>query len=350
MNRFTFAGMPQRVVFGPGTLGDTAAEVVRLGRSRALVLTTASQKAAGAALLAQLGLLGAGSFAGAVMHTPVEVTEQAMAALAACNADCVVALGGGSAIGLAKALALRSGVDQVVIPTTYAGSEMTDILGETKSGVKTTQRSPEIRPEVVIYDVDLTLSLPVGLTVTSALNAIAHGAEALYAPDRNPVVLAMVAQALGLFHSALPMLVAAPGNRDARARVFYAAWCCSVALGQVSMALHHKLCHVLGGAFNAPHAETHAILLPHTIGFNAGAVPDLLVPLTALFGDSAGAGLHDFAARLGAPTRLADLGLSLADLDHAAALAVKVPYPNPRAFTQGDIRAILQNAWDGVRP
>ena len=283
------------------------------------------------------------------MHTPVEVTERAMAALTACAADCLVALGGGSAIGLAKALALRSGVDQIVIPTTYAGSEMTDILGETAGGVKTTRRNPAIRPEVVIYDVALTLALPMPVTVTSALNAIAHAAEALYAPDRNPVVLGLATEALGLFKTALPVLIANPTDPAARAQALYAAWCCSTALGQVSMALHHKLCHTLGGAFNTPHADTHAILLPHTIAFNALAVPDLLAPLAAVFG-SIGAGLFDFAAGLGAPTRLSDLGLTAPDLDRAALLAVKAPYPNPRPFTQVDIRTLLQNAWAGVRP
>ena len=349
MDRFTFPGLPQRVVFGSGTLSETAAELARLGRSRALVLSTPGQNAAAEALAATFGPLSAGVFAGAVMHTPVGVTEQAMAALTACSADCVVALGGGSAVGLSKALALRSGVDQIVIPTTYAGSEMTDILGETAGGVKTTQRNPAIRPEVVIYDVSLTLALPMNVTVTSALNAIAHAAEALYAPDRNPVVLALATEALGLFKTALPVLIANPADPAARAQALYAAWCCSTALGQVSMALHHKLCHTLGGAFNLAHADTHAILLPHTVAFNAQAVPDLLAPLAAVFG-SIGPGLFDFAARIGAPQRLADLGLTEADLDHAAALAVKAPYPNPRPFDQADIRTLLQNAWAGVRP
>jgi maleylacetate reductase len=116
------------------------------------------------------------------------------------------------------------------------------------------------------------------------------------------------------------------------------------------MALHHKLCHTLGGAFNTPHAETHAILLPHTVAFNEVAVPELLAPIAATFGGTAGGGLHDFAARLGAPMRLADLGLSAADLDRAAELAVQTPYPNPRAFAERDIRGLLQNAWEGVRP
>jgi len=350
LDSFTFPGMTTRVVFGSGTLARTGDEVARLGHSRALVLSTPHQRPEAEALATLLGDRAVGVFSEAAMHTPVEITARALAAYNAAGATCVVALGGGSTIGLGKAIAVRTGADQIAIPTTYAGSEMTDILGETADGAKTTRRDPAIRPEVVIYDVDLTLNLPVAMTVTSALNAIAHAAEALYAPDRNPVILLMCRDALEIFRDALPDLVAKPQDHPARASTLYAAWCCSTALGQVSMALHHKLCHTLGGAFNTPHAETHAILLPHTVGFNAGAVPGLLAPIADVFGTTAGGGLHDFAARLGAPLRLADLGLTPADLDRAAALAVQTPYPNPRPFDQADIRAVLQAAWEGARP
>jgi maleylacetate reductase len=325
--------------------------VARLGRSRALVLSTPGQRDKAEALAAALGDAAAGVFAGAVMHTPVAETERAVEAYRAAGADCVVALGGGSTIGLGKAIATRTGADQIAVPTTYAGSEMTDILGETQDGEKTTRRDPAIRPEVVIYDVDLTLGLPVGLTVVSALNAIAHAVETLYAPDRNPVTELLARDALGVFRDALPRIAAEPRDRDARADALYAAWCCSTALGSASMALHHKLAHVVGGMFGAPHAETHAILLPHTAAYNEAAVPELLAPVVAAFGGGgAGAGLWDFATRLGAPTRLADLGLTEADLDRAADAAVRNAYANPRPLERGAIRGLLQAAWEGSRP
>jgi maleylacetate reductase len=348
---FTFPGLSTRVVFGSLTLTQVGEEVRRLGRSRALVLSTPHQRAEAEALAGQLGPLAAGVFPGAVMHTPVEVTDDALAAFRDAGADCVVALGGGSTVGLGKAIATRTGTDQVVIPTTYAGSEMTDILGETKDGEKTTRRDPSIRPEVVIYDVDLTLSLPLGLTVTSALNALAHAMEALYAPDRNPVIEAMAREALPAIRGALPRLARDLGDREARAEALYGAWCCSTALGYVSMALHHKLAHTLGGSFNLPHADTHAILLPHTTAFNEAAVPNLLTPFAQAFGGgSAGGGLWDFAKAAGAPLRLRDLGLTEADLDRAAAIAVRNSYANPRPFGQDDIRTLLQAAWEGRRP
>ena len=348
---FVFPGLTTRVVFGHGTLAQVDEEVARLGRSRALVLSTPHQEAQAQALAATLGPHAAGVFAGATMHTPVEVTEAAVAAYAASGADCVVSLGGGSTTGLGKAIAIRTGADQVVIPTTYAGSEMTDILGETSGGEKTTRRDPAIRPEVVVYDVDLTLTLPLALTVTSALNAIAHAMEGFYAPDRNPVTEALSRDAVIALNEALPALALNPQDRDARAKALYAAWGCSLTLGQVSMALHHKLAHVLGGSFGLPHAETHAVLLPHTTSYNEPAVGDLLKPIADTFGHgSAGRGLWHFAKTTGAPLRLSDLGLTEGDLDRAAEIATKNPYANPRPVTRDGIRHLLQQAFDGHCP
>jgi maleylacetate reductase len=347
---FTFPGLTSRVIFGAGTLAQVAAEVQRLSHARALILSTPHQADQAQALADQIGPLSAGVFAGAAMHTPTEVTNTAIAAYQTAKATCVISLGGGSTTGLGKAIAVRTGADQVVIPTTYAGSEMTDILGETSAGEKTTRRDPAIRPEVVIYDTDLTLTLPVPLTVTSALNAIAHAMEAFYAPDRNPVVEAMCRDAMRAFKTALPVLISDPMNRDARGEALYAAWCCSTALGQVTMALHHKLAHVLGGSFGMPHAETHAVLLPHTTAYNARVVPTLLTPISDVFGTPAGAGLWDFAKSIGAPLRLADLGLTEPDLDRASDIAMKNAYWNPRPFSRQDIRDLLQAAYEGRRP
>lgn len=351
MRDFVFPGLTTRVVFGSGTMTRAAEEVRRLGHEKALVLSTPHQEADAAKLAASLGTLAAGTFAGAVMHTPVDVTERAVEAFRASGATAVVSLGGGSTTGLGKAIAVRTGADQVVIPTTYAGSEMTDILGETADGEKTTRRSPDIRPETVIYDVDLTLSLPVGLTVTSAMNAIAHAMEAFYAPDRNPVIELMCRDAMVAFRDGIPRLLDDPQDGEARAQALYAAWCCSTALGYVQMALHHKLAHVFGGSFDTPHAETHAILLPYTTAFNEAAVPDLLQPIAEAFGGgSAGGGIWDFAKSVGSPTSLQAIGIGEADLDRAAAIAVRNAYANPRPFDSGSIRELLQAAWEGRRP
>ena len=348
--KFTYTGSPARIVFGAGARDQLAASIDRLGCSRAFILSTSQQAGEAETLAASLGGRAAGVFARAAMHTPVEITGDAVAAARAADADCLVAVGGGSTTGLGKAIAWRTDLPQIVIPTTYAGSEVTDILGQTADGVKTTLRDPKVLPEVVLYDPELTLGLPLGLSITSALNALAHAAEALYAEDRNPITTLMAVDGLQALHDALPGIVADQRNIDARSRALYGAWLCGTVLGSVSMALHHKLCHTLGGSFDLPHAETHAVLLPHTVGFNAVAVPDLLQPVERIFGSPSGAALYDFAGSLGAPTALRDLGLKETDLDRAAAIAVSKPYPNPRPFDEAAIRALLGAAWAGDRP
>ncbi len=325
----------------------TIAPVPRLGCRHALILTTPAQADMADAFVQALGERAAGLFTEARMHTPTDVTERALAHAAAVGADCLIAVGGGSTTGLGKALALRTDLPQIVVPTTYAGSEATAILGQTEAGRKTTITDPRVQPEVIIYDPALVATLPVALTVASGLNAMAHAAEALYARDRNPLSSALAVQGLQAMVRGLPMVVANPSDLSARSQTLYGAWLCGMVLGQVGMALHHKLAHVLGGTFDLPHAETHAILLPHTIGYNAIAAAEDLAPLRDMLGGAPGPGLHAFAGSLGAPMALRDLGLAEADLDRAADMAVQNPYWNPAPLTRNGIRSLLQAAWAG---
>ena len=281
------------------------------------------------------------------MHTPVDVTEAALKIVAETRADGVVALGGGSTTGLGKAIAFRTDLPQLAVPTSYAGSEMTPILGETEDGVKRTRSDPRILPEVVIYDVELTLGLPAAMSATSGMNAIAHAVEALYARDRNPIVSLMAVEAIGALTDALPRIVADPADRAARTAALYGAWLCGACLGSVGMALHHKLCHTLGGSFDLPHAETHSVLLPHALAYNAPAIPDVIARLRPILGDDPAAGLQDLAHRIGAPTSLATLGMAEDGIDRAADLALANPYWNPRPLTRDGVRALLARAWAG---
>lgn len=347
---FVYQGSPAHIVFGEGSSKRVGEWVEKLGASRALVLTTSHQKADGEAMAATLGSLCVGTYSNATMHTPVDVTEEAVARVLDLKADVVVALGGGSTTGLGKAIAYRTDLPQIVVPTTYAGSEVTSILGQTEGGEKTTLRSPKVLPEVVIYDPDLTLGLPVGMSVTSGLNAIAHAAEALYAPDGNPITSLMAAEGMRAIRQALPVIAAAARDKQARTNALYGAWLCGSVLGQVAMSLHHKICHTLGGSFDTPHAETHAIMLPHTIGFNAAAAAEELQPVADIFGGTPGQALFDFARSVGAPMALKDFGLKETDLDRAAEIAAKNPYANPRPIDRVSIRALLQDAWEGSRP
>jgi alcohol dehydrogenase class IV len=262
-----------------------------------------------------------------------------------------VALGGGSTTGLGKAIALRTDLLQIVVPTTYAGSEATPILGQTEGGLKTTQRGPKILPEVIIYDVDLTLTLPVALSATSGINAIAHAVEGLYTQDANPIVSLIAEEGIRALGQALPAIYRDPQNRDARSDALYGAWACGVVLGSVGMALHHKLCHTLGGTFDLPHAETHTVVLPHAVAYNAAAAPEAMARVARALGVSdAARGLYDLAVSLGAPTSLKALGMREHDLDRAADLAVANPYWNPRPIERRAIRALLDDAYFGRSP
>ncbi len=348
--QFAVTIAPVRVRFGDAALSVIADEVTRLACHRALVLTTPAQADLAVSFAQALGDRAAGVFTDARMHTPTDVTERALAHAIAIGADCFVAVGGGSTTGLGKALALRTDLPQIVVPTTYAGSEATAILGQTEAGRKTTITDPRVQPEVIIYDPALVATLPVALTVASGLNAMAHAAEALYARDRNPLSSALAVQGLQAMVDGLPKVAANPADLTARAQTLYGAWLCGTVLGQVGMALHHKLAHVLGGTFDLPHAETHAILLPHTIGFNARNAAAELAPLAGMLMAEPGPGLHAFARSLGAPMALRDLGLAEADLDRAADIAVQNPYWNPTPLIRNGIRSLLQAAWAGDAP
>ena len=339
---FVHAALPTRVVFGRGRIGEAAGEAARLGMRRPLVITTAQQASAGAALVAQAGGV---AFAGAAMHTPVDVTERALALAMAEHCDGTIALGGGSSTGLGKAIAVRTDLPQLVIPTSYAGSEMTNILGETQAGAKRTRTDPKIQPETVSHDPDLLATLPDAFAATSGMNAIAHAVEGLYAVDGNPVVSLMAEEGIRALAAALPR--GSAGHEEA----LYGAWLCGAVLGSVAMALHHKLCHVLGGSFDLPHAETHTVILPHATAYNGVAAPQAMDRIRrGLASRDAAGGLYDLARRLGAPLSLKDIGMPEEGLAKAADIAVANPYPNPRPLDRQAIGALLEVALDGKRP
>lgn len=341
----------QRVRFGAGVRHAVLPEMETLGCHRALVLSTPAQSNAALDLAGGMSGAVAGLYTRAAMHTPVDVTQDALCHLSEVMADCLVAMGGGSTIGLGKALALRTELPQIVIPTTYAGSEATPILGQTENGVKTTLTDPRVLPDVILYDPELVATLPEAMTVTSALNAMAHAAEALYARDRTTETDKLAIDGITAFARSLPSVLADPSDINAREATQRGAYACGAVLGRVGMALHHKLCHALGGSFDLPHAETHAIVLPHAVHYNEAAVPDQLRPIATTLGSvSAGTALWSFAKSLGAPLALRDLGLTEADLERATEIALSKPYWNPREITADGIRALLQNAWSGERP
>ncbi len=354
---FTYTAHPARVLFGAGSLQQLGAEIERLGAKRALVLSTPEQAESAAQVAALLGPRACGVFARAVMHVPIETAREAREVARQLGADCAVAIGGGSTTGLGKAIALDSGLPIIAIPTTYAGSEVTSVYGLTEAGIKKTGRDPRVLPKTVIYDPELTLSLPYSMTVTSAFNAMAHAAEGLYAPDTNPVINLMAEEGLRACAAALAPLQANPKDMAARSEALYGAWLCGTVLGAITMGLHHKLCHTLGGSFGLPHAEVHTVVLPHALAYNAPATAPAMARMARALAAAGVADTRDVPLAVqrlqnqhDAATSLAALGLPESALDRAADLAVQTPYPNPRALERGAIRALLQRAFEGAAP
>ena len=313
MKNFIYNGQPARVIFGAGSLQHLGREIEALGAKKALVLSTPEQRASAEMIAELLGARAAGVFARAVMHVPIETAREAREVARRLDADCAVAIGGGSTTGLGKAIALDSGLPILAIPTTYAGSEMTPIYGITEAGMKKTGKDARVLPRTVIYDPELSRDLPVGMSITSGINAIAHAAEGLYALDSNPIMDLMAKEGIAALGRALPAIKKEAGDMAARSDALYGAWLCGTVLGNVGMALHHKLCHTLGGS-------------------------------------SAAQAVFDLAKNNGAPVALKDIGMKEADLDKACDIALQNQYPNPRPLERLALRQLLQNAFEGVRP
>ena len=351
MKSFVYNGQLARVIFGVGSLQHLGREIEALGAKKALVLSTPEQRASAEMIADLLGARAVGVFDRAVMHVPIETAREAREVARRLGADCAVAIGGGSTTGLGKAIALDSGLPILAIPTTYAGSEMTPIYGITEAGMKKTGKDARVLPRTVIYDPELSRGLPVGMSITSGINAIAHAAEGLYAVDSNPIMDLMAKEGIAALGRALPAIKKEAGDMQARSDALYGAWLCGTVLGNVGMALHHKLCHTLGGSFNLPHAETHTIVLPHALAYNAAAAPDAMHMIAAaLGGGSAAQAVFDLAKNNGAPVALKDIGMKEADLDRACDIAMQNQYPNPQPLERPALRQLLQNAFEGVRP
>jgi len=348
--RFTYTALPGRVVFGAGVLASLPAEAALLGK-KALVLCTPGHRDLGQRAAALLGEQAVGIFDRAVMHVPVETANAACEFAQASGADLCVAIGGGSTTGLAKAVALRSTLPILAVPTTYAGSEMTPTWGLTDGGIKRTGRDARVLPRTTLYDPELTLSLPPALSGTSGINAIAHCVESLYSEKANPLISLMAEDGIRALGQSLPRIARQPDDLEARSDALYGAWLSGITLGSVGMALHHKLCHTLGGTFNLPHAQTHTIILPHAMAYNAGAAPEAMRRVArALSAKDGVRGILNLIAAIGAPTALKDIGMPEEGIERAVELAATNPYYNPAPVKKDALRRLLRNAYEGREP
>ena len=345
---FAYDALPGRVLFGVGSVEQLGEEVDRLGARR--VLAIASKRAIDG-LVERLGHRLAASFTDVQQHVPVEAAARAVAAADQAGADCLVALGGGSATGMAKAVALEHQAPIVAVPTTYAGSEVTPIYGLTGPEGKRTGRDPRVLPRTVVYDPALTTGLPAEVTGPSGMNALAHCVEALYAPGANPVTALLATEGAKVLARGLPLAVSDPADLAARSDALLGAWLAGAALAAAGVGIHHQLCHLLGGAYRLPHAELHAVVLPHAVRFVAPAARPQLARLAGGLGvDDVAGGIWDLGRRLGTPASLAELGLAETELDRAAAQAVAKVVQTPRRAGVTELRALLEAAWQGHRP
>ena len=351
MRQFVFDQPAYRVVFGVGAMSQLPAEVARLGAHRALIVSTIAERAMAEDAATRLGAMAVGVFSGAVMHHPVATVQAARERAREVGADCYVTIGGGTTTGTGKAIALETGCPVIAVPTTYAGSEMTPIYGITEGTVKRTGRDRRVLPRAVIYDPELTLSLPPEMSGPSGINALAHSVEGLYAHDTNPIAILMAEESIRALSRSLPVVVEEPRNLDSRSDALYGAWLAGMVLGTTSMGLHHKLCHTLGGTFNLPHAEVHTVVLPHAVAYNRDFAADAMRRAAAALGaEDAARGVYDLAVRIGAPTSLAAIGMPAEGLERAADLAVQNQYPNPRPLERAAIRQLLEDAFHGKKP
>ncbi|KAI3571644.1 putative maleylacetate reductase [Fusarium oxysporum f. sp. albedinis] len=350
MDSFVYQTYPNRVIFGSGTINQLPLELNRLGLKRPIILCTPQQTEQVETLKKILDGIFAAVFAKVVMHTPVEVTEEALLIARSTQADSVISIGGGSTIGLGKAISIRTSLYHIAIATSYAGSEATPILGETEHAEKKTRSDSRILPGTIIYDVKLTLSLPRRMTAAIGINAIAHAIEALYARDNNPITSLHGLEGIRALATSLPTLMEDPSSYAARSCALYGAWLCGTCLANVGMALHHKLCHALGGGINLPHAETNAVILPHALAFNAQTIPETMERLANVLPESNGdaiQGLNALLSKLDLDIGLRELGMLEHQIDEVADSVVSKPYWNPRPIERATIRELLRRAWAG---
>ena len=326
-----------RIVFATGALSRLAEEVQRLGCARALILTSSRRRADADEASKILGAASIGVFAEAEMHVPAAAARGAVDAAKTSKADCCVAVGGGSTIGLGKVIARDTGLPAIAVPTTYSGSEMTAVYGITEGGVKRTGRDIKVLAKTVIYDPALTLKLPAKVAGPSGMNALAHCMAGILDNELSPAVRLLADEGVRVLFDALPRVVTDPAVLNARADALYGAWLAGSVLSAARANVHYKICHALGGAFNLPHAEVHAIVLPYSIAYNT---------------DSARQGqeIYDLGRRVGAPAALKDIGMPEEGLDRAARLATENVAFNPRPVDFISVRKLLEEAYEGKRP
>lgn len=348
---FSHITLGQRVLFGAGQARQHLTdEISRLGAQRVMVI--ASERKSKFAEQVTASIEVALYFTDVVMHVPVEKAKEARTAAEQTDVDVIVSVGGGSTTGLAKAVALTTGIPIIAVPTTYSGSEATNVWGLTEASRKTTGSDDRVLPVTVIYDSMLMLSLPVDLSVASGLNGMAHCIDSLWGPRADPINAALASEGIRALAEGLPKIVEDPQGIAGRDQALYGAYLAAVSFASAGSGIHHKLCHVLGGTFNLPHAETHATVLPYVLAFNAADAPEAQNRIANAFGTATALeGLQGLRARLNAPKALQDYGFTAEGISEVVEISLPaIPAKNPREVTEVNLKNLLQAALTGQDP
>ena len=346
--RFTHVTLPQRVVFAAGeSPAAVAAEVEALGGSRVMLIASDREKDLADPVAAAVPLVL--RHEEIVMHVPVEVAHRARQAAGSAGADILVSVGGGSTTGLAKAVAMTTGLPIVAVPTTYAGSEATNVWGLTDGETKTTGVDDRVLPASVVYDASLLTTLPGPMTVASGLNALAHCVDSMWGPRADPIDRALAQEGIRGLATGLPVVAGDPASVKGIEQTLYGAYLAAVAFASAGSGMHHKICHVLGGMFTLPHAQTHAVVLPYVLAFNAPHAPEAQARIAQAFGThTANAGLAALRDALDAPRALRDYGMPFDGIAKALGpIRQAIPAGNPTPVTDDNLTSLLRSAWAG---
>jgi maleylacetate reductase len=349
--KFSHITLGQRIVFGSGLAAENlAAEVTRLGAARVMLVASEYELAMAQQVCRDITV--ALVHTDVVQHVPAENAERARLAATDSAIDLIVSVGGGSTTGLAKAIALTTGIPIIAVPTTYAGSEATNVWGLTEASRKLTGVNDAVLPVSVIYDAQLTMTLPAELSIASGLNALAHCVDSLWAPNADPINGALAEEGIRALAQGFRLIQADAGSLEGREEMLYGAYTSAVSFASAGSGMHHKICHVLGGTYNLPHAQTHAVVLPHVLAFNAVAAPEASARVArALDGDNAVDALLSLYDAVGAPTALGNLGYGEASIAETVQIVLPlIPTSNPRAVTAKNLATLLHDAWAGERP
>lgn len=346
--KFTHRTLAQRLVFASGESPKAVAtEVDALGASKVMLIVSRREQASIESIAREIPMVL--QHTEVVMHVPTEVAQRAREAAVAAGADIVVSVGGGSTTGLAKAVAMTTGLPIVAVPTTYAGSEATNVWGLTENGVKTTGVDDRVLPASIVYDAELLTTLSGEITVASGLNALAHGVDSMWGPRADPIDRASAQEGIRALAQALPIVAGDSNSLDGIEQTLYGAYLASVAFASAGSGMHHKICHVLGGMFDLPHAQTHAVVLPYVLAFNAPSAPEAEKRISDAFGTAtANGGLAHLRKTVNAPTALRDFGMPKDGIARAVMPIMKaIPENNPTPVTEENLTTLLTAAFAG---